>query len=60
MLVLQPNTFMEMDGPAGEAVRVTALAVSVGCGAPVFVDVEVNTITGGVDVLTPMITGVGV
>jgi hypothetical protein len=63
MLVLQPSTFIEMAGPLGDAVSVTdgvAVAVSVESGALVLVDVTVTVATTGVEVLTPITTGVGV
>ena len=62
MLVLHPNTWMETDGPAGEAVRegvdVAWSTEAVPVGEIVFV--AVSMVTAGVEVFTPMMTGVGV
>jgi len=65
MLVLQPSTWMEMEGPLGLAVHVGergSTAVSVAFGAPVLVTDVVLVIVAmaGVEVLTPITTGVGV
>ena len=61
MLVLHPNTLMEMDSPlgrrVGDGVKVSVLDGMV-VGALVFVAMAVAM--NGVDVATPMITGVGV
>ena len=60
MLVLHPSTLMDIDGPTGEAVNVATVTVLVAFGALVLVGVAVNMMTDGVEVLTPMITAVGV
>jgi hypothetical protein len=68
MLVLHPNTLMEMDGPLGDAVNVGAevkVAVSVEIATFVFVGimgVAVSVATMGVAeaLVTPITTGVGV
>ena len=65
MLVLHPNTLIEMDGPLGVLVRVgegVTAAVSVGFGALVLLGDTVFVIvaTAGAEVFTPITTGVGV
>jgi hypothetical protein len=63
MLVLQPSTFIEIDGPLGDAVDVidgVTVAVSDEIGALVLVAVMVSVVTIGVEVFTLMTTGVGV
>lgn len=65
MLVSQPNTLMEMDGPLGVPVRVDVAAktaVSVAFGTLLFVGVMALVIVAaaGVEVFTPITTGVGV
>jgi hypothetical protein len=63
MLVLHPSTLMEMDGPVGDAVNVGKginVAVSVEIGALVLVGATVSVATAGVEVLTPITTGMGV
>jgi len=61
MLVLQPNTSTEMDGPLGRFVRdgvseIKMKGVFVGCGVNVWVAREIL----GVADATPITTGVGV
>jgi len=55
ILVLHPNTVMEMDGPLGGLVRVAA-------GIGVSVSVDMTTVVVGVAgiLVTPITTGVGV
>jgi len=55
ILVLHPNTLMEMDGPLGGLVRVAA-------GIGVSVSVDMTTVVVGVAgiLVTPITTGVGV
>ena len=63
MLVLHPRTLMEMDGPLGDAINVGAgvnVAVSVELGTLVLVAGMVEVAINGVEVFTPITTGVGV
>ena len=66
MLVLHPNTVMEIDGPLGEAVNVAVdgldgdVLVAVSAGAFVWVGTGVLVITCGVALATPITTGVAV
>ena len=61
MLVLQPNTFTEMDGPLGRFVRDGVSEIKT---KGVFVGSEVNVLVAmeipGVADATPITTGVGV
>lgn len=65
MLVLHPNTLIAMEGPLGVLVSMgegVNAAVSVELGAFVFVGAEVLVMvaTTGVELFTPITTGVGV
>jgi UDP-3-O-[3-hydroxymyristoyl] glucosamine N-acyltransferase len=69
MLVLHPSTVMDMDSPVGELVSVGAdvdvvISVVIGAlvlvGKNVLVGVTVQVATAGVEVYTPITTGVGV
>jgi hypothetical protein len=65
MLVLHPNTSIAMEGPLGVLVSMgegVNAAVSVKLGAFVFVGAKVLVMvaTAGVEVFTPVTTGVGV
>jgi len=65
MLVLHPNTLIAMEGPLGVLVRMgngVNAAVSVELGAFVLVGAKVLLMvaTAGVEVFTPITTGVGV
>ena len=64
-LVLQPNTLMEMEGPLGELVTegedmTTAVSVEFGTMELVGDAVLVMVARAGVDVFTPITTGVAV
>lgn len=55
MLVLHPNTLMEMDGPLGGLVR-----VDTGIGISVLVDMTAVVVDVASTLVTPITTGVGV